>query len=53
MWLVNATELIPTKAILRGKRVRVVEYAGNGRWLVLDHNDQYRVVTTRPLTFVK
>ena len=42
----------PTEAILMGRKVRVVSYEGDGRWLVLDWNDQYRSVHGADLKFL-
>lgn len=44
---------IPTSAIWNSKRIRVVDYVGLDRWLILDTRDQYRVVQTGALTFTK
>lgn len=43
----------PKSAIFRGRGVRVVNYKGDNRWLIVDSNDHYRDVHTDDLTFTK
>ncbi len=43
----------PKYAMLMGHKVRIVEYNGHDRWLVVDHNDQYRVVNGFDLMYLK
>lgn len=48
----SATEGFPRYAWFRNCKARVIERRDNGRWLILDNRDQYRVVSTQLLTFV-
>ena len=43
---------MPVEAILYERKVRVVKYEGDGRWMILDWNDQYRIVNGFDLTFL-
>lgn len=43
----------PRYALLFQRRVRILEYLGERKWLVLDHNDQQRLVHGSQLTFIK
>ncbi len=42
----------PTQAILYGRRVRILHYEGDGKWMILDWNDQQRIVNGFDLTFL-
>lgn len=43
----------PRKALYLKRPVRIVEYHGERKWLILDWNDKYRVVSGADLTFLK
>lgn len=44
---------IPRYALLFQRRVRILEYLGGGKWLLLDQNDNKRVMNGWQLTFIK
>lgn len=44
---------IPRAAIWHLAKVRVLDYLGRGKWLILDTRDQQRVVGQESLTFTK
>jgi hypothetical protein len=44
---------IPRYARYQGKRVRVIEYSGDGYFTILDSNDQQHRVKRERLTFLR
>lgn len=44
-------DTMPRNAIFRGRKVRVISYEGNNKFLVLDTDDSYRTVHRDNMTF--
>jgi len=54
LFATNPAWRLPRWAVLPGiGRVRVLEYVGNGRFVVLDNTDEKRLVHRDRLTFTK
>lgn len=48
----SATDTFPRYAWFRRRKARVIERREHGRFLILDHQDAYRVVSDQLLTFI-
>lgn len=45
-------DTMPRYAFFRGRKARVISYEGDGRFLILDSNDQQRTVLRQSIEFV-
>jgi hypothetical protein len=46
-------EHLPKACIFRGKRARVISYAGGSRWWIIDSRDMKRLVSSHQVIFTK